>query len=95
MITRLNICSENIIRRERADIFALVRKDIGFVRILQIIIDHAPDRCISRSGNHRNNFNCVLSVENIIHSIPATYLYRIDLIDIKVFCRMENLLFGY
>ena len=56
---------------------------IHILLITQLIIDHAPYRCISRPGNKSNDLNRVLSVEYIVDPITAADLYRIDLIPVS------------
>ena len=36
----------------------------------------------------------MLPIEHIINSISSTYLYRIDLIQIEMGCRIQYMLFG-
>ena len=59
--------------------------------IAQIIIDHAPDGCISGTGDHCNDLNRVLAVKHIIDPVSAADLYRIDLMKIKVRCSTGNM----
>ena len=37
--------------------------------IFQIIIDHAPYRCLTGSGNSGDDFDRMLAVENIVYTI--------------------------
>ena len=74
---------EGLVRRELLNILLLVGKNMRFLRIFQIIIDHAPDRRISGPGFSCNDLNRMLPVKNIIYAIAPADLDRIDLIYVK------------
>ena len=54
--------------------------------IFQIIIDHAPYWCFTRTGNRCDNFNCMLTIKYIVNPISSTNFNGIDLVWIKMFC---------
>ena len=90
IVTGLDIGDEDLIRTKRLYELLLIGKDIGLMFIAEIIIDHAPDRGIAGTGYKSNDLNGVLTIENIIDSVSAAYLYGIDLIEIKIGCGTGN-----
>ena len=90
LVLSLQVRYENFKRRKVLCEFHLIGKDIGFMFIAQIIIDHAPYRSFARAGSKCNNFNGMLPVKNIIDPVSSADLYGIDLKQIEVFCRFLN-----
>ena len=52
--------------------------------VVEIIIDHAPDRGVSRARGVGYDFNGVLPVKDIVNAIPSADLDWVDLIKIEV-----------
>ena len=75
---------EYLVGEKRFHIFHLVCKDICFMSIFQIIVDHAPYRCFTRAGYKCHYFNRVLPIKYIIDAIAAADLNRVYLIQIKI-----------
>ena len=88
----LNACHKDFIGEQRLYILHLVCKNVRFVLILQIIINHAPYGCFTGAGNQSDNLNRMLSVEDVIDIIPAADFYGIDLIEIEIRCRFLDVL---
>ena len=90
-------CQENIdLQKEKAreqglNEFLLISKDVGFVLIFEIVINHTPYRGFTRTRNKGNNLDGVLSVENIVNSVTFTNLYRVDLVKVEVFRSLFNM----
>ena len=62
--------------------------------ITQIVINHTPHRCFSGTGCKSYNFDSMLTVENIVDSIPAADFHRIDLEDVKILRCFLNVCLG-
>ena len=80
IVSGFDIGGEHLHRVECLDKFLLICENVRFVFIAQIVINHAPNRRVSRSGHQRHNFNGMLSVENIVNPVPSTDFYRVNLI---------------
>ena len=94
IISSFHVCHENLIGQERLNIFLLIGEDVCFMCIHKIVIDHAPHGCFTGTGYKGNDFNGVLSVKYIVDAVPATDLYRIYLIQIKVCGCLLNVFYG-
>ena len=91
IILGLKICFEHFQRGQVLHILLLIGKDVRFMLVAQIIIDHTPYRRIARTGYQRNDLNGMLSVKDIVHPVPSADLNRIDLIRIKVLGGPQNM----
>lgn len=69
-------------------------KDMRFMLIAEMIVNHAPDRRITGIGYKSYCLNRVLTIKYIINSITAADLYGINLMQIKFVGYLENLRFG-
>ena len=74
--------------------FHLIGKNIGLIPVVQVVVDHAPDGTVSRAGDRSDDFNCMLSVKNIVDPIPPAYLDWVNLVKIKVGNRTFDLCLG-
>ena len=72
----------------------LVGKDMGFFLIFQVIVDHAPHRSITGAGLTGDNLNGVLSVKHIVDAVAAAHFHRIDLVHVKFFQCLADMVFG-
>ena len=59
--------------------------------VYEVIVNHAPNRRLSRAGNQCHNLNRMLTVEYIIYPVAPRYLDRINLKQIKVFRSSLNM----
>ena len=84
VVSGFDIGHEHFKWAQRFDVFHLVRENVRFVLIVQIIVNHAPHRRVPGSGNQGNNLNGVLSVKHIVYPAPAADFDRIDLVQVKV-----------
>ena len=62
--------------------------------VVQIVVNHTPDRSITGTGSQSNNFHRVLSVENIVNPVSPAHFDRIDLIQVKMSCSIQHMLCG-
>ena len=62
----------------------LIGKNIRLILVVQVVVDHAPDRAVAGTGDRSDDFDRMLSVKNIVDPISSAYLDRIDLVEIKV-----------
>ena len=92
VITGFDICHKYLIWQERFGIFHLVSENISLPGINKVIIYHAPHRSFTGTGHKCNNLNGMLTVKDIIYTIPAAYFYRVDLIYIEVGSGLFNML---
>ena len=72
-------------------VFLLVCKDICFLLILQIVINHTPNRSLARPGSGGDSLNGMLTIKNIIGAVPAAYLDRVNLVNIEILCSPSNM----
>ena len=69
IVSSLDIRHKYLIGKQGFYVFHLVSKDVCFMFILKIIIDHAPNRRFSGTGNQRNDLNRMLTIENVVDPI--------------------------
>ena len=86
--------SNSSIRKKRLNIFLLIGKGVCFHGIIHIVIDHAPNWRISGTRYGGDNFNGMLTIENIVDPITAAYLYRVDLQKVEVSDSSADVLLG-
>ena len=91
IVTCFYVRHKDLIRNKRFHKLLLIRKDIGFMLIIQIVINHAPYRSITRSGYLRNNLNGMLTIKHIVDSVAAAYFHWIDLVQIEIGCCFGNM----
>ena len=60
--------------------------------IIQIVIDHTPDRSITGTGYCCYDLYGMLTIKNVIDAVSAADFYRIDMIQVKVFNSFLNVL---
>ena len=69
----------------------LLCKYVSFLFVVQHCVDHTPNRCFSRTGFGSDNFDGMLTINNIIDSITSAHTDYLDLIDIEVLYRFCNM----
>ena len=84
VIARLDVCHKDFKGLKALYELHLIGKNIGFVFVAKVIINHTPYGGFTRARNKRHNFYRVLSVKNIIDAIPAADLDGVDLVKVKV-----------
>jgi len=91
IVPRLNICHEDLIWKERLDVFLLVCEDIRLLGIFELVVDHAPDWRITGSRHGCDDLNCMLAVEHIVDTVTSADFHRVDLIEVKMLSRPFNM----
>lgn len=89
-----NMRLEGLERGQRLDMLLLVGKDMGFLLIFQVIVDHTPHRGITGTGLTGNDLDGVLAVKHIVDAVAAAHLDRVDLVDVKFFQCLTDMIFG-
>ena len=88
---RFNMGIEDLNGFKGTGVLLLVCKDICFLLILQIVINHTPNRSLARPGSGGDSLNGMLTIKNIIGAVPAAYLDRVNLVNIEILCSPSNM----
>ena len=93
-VSGFHMSNKHFIRHQRLYMLLLFCKNMCFLLVFQVIIYHAPDRRIPRTGFGCDNLNCMLAVKHIIDTVSSADFYRVNLTDIKLFNGSCNMCFG-
>ena len=79
-----NVSHENFIGSQRLNVLHLIGENICLVLVIEVIVDHAPHRRVTRTRYERDNLDGMLTVKNIVDTITPAHLNRIDLKEVEV-----------
>ena len=91
IVAGLDVGFVDLVGFQGFDTFLLVGKNIRLLRIIHVVINHAPDRDVAGAGECRNGFDGVLSIDDVIGAITATDLDKIDLAKVEMFRQLLNM----